>query len=74
MGYFDDIFPDTDGFSDGLIEGKDFTMENGYRVMTEEFLVRRGYCCSNGCRHCPYQPKAQKGNTILRKGIKKQES
>lgn len=23
-------------------------------VMTETYLARRGYCCSNGCRHCPY--------------------
>lgn len=71
MGYLDDIFPNSDSFSDGLIEGKDFTLEKGYRVMTESYLVRRGYCCSNGCRHCPYHPKAQKGNTILRRGVKK---
>ena len=71
MGYFDDIFGDPDSFSDGLVEGIDFSMENGYRVMTEEYLVRRGYCCSNGCRNCPYHPKAQKGNTVLRRGIKK---
>ncbi|MBT3382276.1 MAG: hypothetical protein HN778_13795 [Prolixibacteraceae bacterium] len=70
MGYFDDIFGDPDSFSDGLVEGPDYSMENGYRIMTEEYLVRRGYCCSNGCRNCPYQPKAQKGNTVLRKGIK----
>jgi hypothetical protein len=42
-------------------------MENGYRVMTESYLTNRGYCCANGCRHCPYWPKAQKGNTNLRK-------
>ncbi|HSL72830.1 MAG TPA: DUF5522 domain-containing protein [Ilumatobacteraceae bacterium] len=23
-------------------------------VFTAEFLVRRGYCCESGCRHCPY--------------------
>jgi len=71
MGYFDDLFDDSIGFSDGLKEGADFYMENGYRVMTESYLVRRGYCCANGCRHCPYWPKAQKGNTMLRNGIKK---
>lgn len=65
MGYFDDIFGDPDSFSDGLKEGHDFYMENGYRVMTEKFLTNRGYCCANGCRHCPYWPKAQKGNTNL---------
>ncbi len=71
MGYFDDIFGDPDSFSDGLVEGKDFAMENGYRVMTGGYLVRRGYCCSNGCRNCPYYPKAQKGNTVLREEIKR---
>jgi hypothetical protein len=71
MDYFDDLFDDNIGFSDGLKEGTDFYMENGYRVMTESYLVNRGYCCSNGCRHCPYWPKAQKGNTMLRNGIKK---
>lgn len=73
MGYFDDLFDDSNEFSDGLQEGTDFYMENGYRVMTESYLVRRGYCCANGCRHCPYWPKAQKGNTNLRQGIKKKE-
>lgn len=23
-------------------------------VMTAQYLVDRGYCCGNGCRHCPY--------------------
>jgi hypothetical protein len=23
-------------------------------VMTQGFLERRGWCCGNGCRHCPY--------------------
>jgi len=26
----------------------------GYTVMTRETLRRRGRCCGNGCRHCPY--------------------
>lgn len=26
----------------------------GYSVFTGDFLQRRGYCCGNGCRHCPY--------------------
>jgi hypothetical protein len=23
-------------------------------VFTAKFLLRRGYCCGSGCRHCPY--------------------
>jgi hypothetical protein len=52
-------------FNSKLTEGEDFYLENGYRVMTKEYLIRRGYCCSNGCRHCPYWPKHVKGNTNL---------
>ncbi len=26
----------------------------GYRVFTAKYLLKRGYCCKNGCRHCPY--------------------
>ncbi len=26
----------------------------GYTVLTEVFHLRRGECCGNGCRHCPY--------------------
>jgi len=28
---------------------------SGLQVMTEDFLRERGYCCGNGCRHCPYE-------------------
>lgn len=26
----------------------------GYKVFTEKYLLKRGYCCQNGCKHCPY--------------------
>jgi hypothetical protein len=26
----------------------------GYIIFTEKYLLKRGYCCQNGCRHCPY--------------------
>lgn len=37
-----------------LIEGRDFYFEDGLMVLTRHFLLARGYCCKNGCRHCPY--------------------
>ncbi|MFT4663503.1 MAG: hypothetical protein ACI8YQ_002171 [Polaribacter sp.] len=37
-----------------LKEGLDFYMEDGRFVLTEHYLRGRGYCCGNGCRHCPY--------------------
>jgi len=33
-----------------LIEAK----EKGYRCFTEQYHLKRGYCCKSGCRHCPY--------------------
>ncbi|KAA3645597.1 MAG: hypothetical protein DWP98_11200 [Bacteroidetes bacterium] len=37
------------------LEKDDFYLTpEGYRVFTEKYLLKRGYCCKNGCRHCPY--------------------
>ena len=32
----------------------DYYLENGNMVFTAAYLLKRGYCCKNGCRHCPY--------------------
>ena len=38
-----------------LIENKDYYLDkNGLMVFTEKYHLERGYCCGNGCRHCPY--------------------
>lgn len=26
----------------------------GFEVYTRDYLVNRGFCCNQGCRHCPY--------------------
>lgn len=41
-----------------LIEHLDYTVENGYWVFTEWFHWKRGHCCGNGCRHCPFEHEA----------------
>jgi hypothetical protein len=28
--------------------------EQGLYIATRGFLIRRGYCCANRCRNCPY--------------------
>ncbi|CAN5906961.1 hypothetical protein BH24BAC1_BH24BAC1_37480 [soil metagenome] len=28
--------------------------EEGLMVFTAKYHLKRGYCCQNGCRHCPY--------------------
>lgn len=37
-----------------LMEGIDFYMENGLMVLSSWFHLKRGECCGNACRHCPY--------------------
>ena len=41
-----------------LVEDEDYYFENGLMVLTSRCLLRRGYCCEHGCRHCPYGYKA----------------
>jgi len=33
----------------------DFYFDNGLMVFTAEYHLRRGYCCGNDCRHCPFE-------------------
>ena len=37
-----------------LEEGDFYEVENGYRVFTEQYHLKRGYCCKSDCKHCPY--------------------
>ena len=43
----------------------DFYIENKIYVFTKEFHLKRGSCCGNGCRHCPFFPAHKKGNTTI---------
>ncbi|HEX8356790.1 MAG TPA: DUF5522 domain-containing protein [Segetibacter sp.] len=50
-----------------LIEGEDFYFnEEKLMVLTKKYHLERGYCCGNGCTHCPYHyekvPEPQKSN------------
>lgn len=38
-----------------FVEGVDYNFENGLMVLTARFLLKRGYCCGNDCRNCPYR-------------------
>lgn len=38
----------------GVKEGIDYYMDKGLFVFTEWFHLKRGNCCGNACRHCPY--------------------
>jgi hypothetical protein len=46
-----------------LIEGVDFEWETidkmKFKVFTSAYHLKRGFCCSNSCKNCPYK-KAKK--------------
>ncbi|MDA8612213.1 MAG: DUF5522 domain-containing protein [Flavobacteriaceae bacterium] len=37
-----------------LEEGDFYLTPEGYKVFTEHYHLKRGYCCKSNCRHCPY--------------------
>jgi Family of unknown function (DUF5522) len=42
-----------------LVENEDYYLEHGLMVLTARYHLRRGYCCKQGCRHCPYRNEAK---------------
>jgi 2-iminoacetate synthase ThiH len=38
-----------------LVENEDYYLDHGLMVLTASYHLRRGYCCEQGCRHCPYR-------------------
>lgn len=50
-----------------LIENVDYYIDSktGWKVLTEEYLLKRGKCCLSKCRHCPY--KKEKENNESKK-------
>ena len=46
--------PDNVNDSETFVENIDYYFENGLMVLTSAYLLKRGFCCKSGCRHCPY--------------------
>ncbi len=38
-----------------FVEGVDFYFDEGLMVLTAHYLLSRGFCCGNNCKHCPYE-------------------
>lgn len=38
-------------------DDESYTNANGLMVFTPEYLLKRGYCCGNGCLNCPFEYK-----------------
>ena len=36
-------------------DNNDFYIENGLVVFTKKHHLKRGYCCKNNCKNCPYK-------------------
>jgi hypothetical protein len=37
------------------LEDDDFYLnDEGFKVFTKKYHLKRGYCCKSGCKHCPY--------------------
>lgn len=45
--------------------------EQGLLVFTAKYHLKRGYCCQNGCRHCPYGFK--NGNADIKRQQQKKD-
>jgi Family of unknown function (DUF5522) len=56
--------PATPGRS-AIVEGVDYYVEGTAVVFTARYHLRRGTCCGNGCRHCPYGAVAVRQNSPL---------
>ncbi len=37
-----------------LEKGDYYINKQGFRVFTEQYHNKRGYCCKSACKHCPY--------------------
>ncbi len=47
-----------------FVKDVDYYLDEGFVIMTGVYLNKRGYCCGNKCRHCPYDAKSVKGTTL----------
>ena len=48
-----------------MIEGTDYYINlDGNFVFTESFHLKRGHCCKNQCKHCPWKFKKDKQKDV----------
>ena len=55
MGWIEELY-----YKEQVLKMQDFYYEKGYKVMTEKYHLKRGYCCQSNCRHCPYKKEDKK--------------
>lgn len=47
-------------FTDKFDKEDYYFSEEGYLIFTEAYHLKRGYCCHNNCKHCPFRDKKEK--------------
>ncbi len=57
--------------SKDLVNNVDYYIEGERVIFTALAHIKRGQCCGNGCRHCPYEPKHTKGKVVVSEKILK---
>ena len=54
------------------IKNDDFYIsDEGYYVFSEKYHLKRGYCCKNNCKHCPYNKKKKKNEYTKGRNFKR---
>ena len=38
-----------------LEEDEYYYSSEGYIIFTQKYHLKRGFCCNNNCKHCPYK-------------------
>ncbi|MFM7100822.1 MAG: cysteine-rich CWC family protein [Verrucomicrobiota bacterium] len=49
------------GWQPLAVPGEYYLDAQGRMVFTARYHLRRGYCCDQGCRHCPYDAEGRPG-------------
>ena len=44
---------------DKLDKDEYYHSSEGYVILTEKYHLKRGYCCNNNCKHCPYKKETK---------------
>ncbi|MBC7425152.1 MAG: hypothetical protein H7321_01350 [Bacteroidia bacterium] len=45
-----------------LLQEDYYINEKGLMVFTAKYHLKRGFCCGNGCIHCPFQKDVKSEN------------
>lgn len=61
---------------ENLVQGEDYYYnDQGYIVLTQNFHLKKGFCCGNGCKHCPYEfvnvPEPKRSELVAASRVKK---